>query len=175
MGDPKKSRKTYRRPRQIWTTDQLNSELFLIGSYGLRSKSELWKSQTKVANIRNQARELLALTVELRQVQETKLLNYLHKRGLVKESASLDDVLNLKLEDILERRLQTIVMKKGATAKSPQQSRQLVVHGHVSIGDRVINIPGYLVKKGEESQIILSDEFITNREKSLTGQETIST
>ena len=174
MGDPKKSRKTYRRPRQIWTPDQLNSELFLIGSYGLRSKSELWKSQTKVANIRNQARELLALTVELRQVQETKLLNYLHKRGLVKESASLDDVLNLKLEDILERRLQTIVMKKGST-KSPQQSRQLVVHGHVSIGDRVINIPGYLVKKGEESQIILSDEFITNREKSLTGQETIST
>ncbi|HEX5187397.1 MAG TPA: 30S ribosomal protein S4 [Nitrososphaeraceae archaeon] len=174
MGDPKKSRKTYRRPRQIWTTDQLNSELFLIGSYGLRSKSELWKSQTKVANIRNQARELLALTVELRQVQETKLLNYLHKRGLVKESASLDDVLNLKLEDILERRLQTIVMKKGST-KSPQQSRQLVVHGHVSIGDRVINIPGYLVKKDEESQIILSDEFITNREKSLTGQETIST
>ena len=174
MGDPKKSRKTYRGPRQIWTTDQLNSELFLIGSYGLRSKSELWKSQTKVANIRNQARELLALTVELRQVQETKLLNYLHKRGLVKESASLDDVLNLKLEDILERRLQTIVMKKGST-KSPQQSRQLVVHGHVSIGDRVINIPGYLVKKGEESQIILSDEFITNREKSLTGQETIST
>jgi len=175
MGDPKKSRKTYRRPRQIWTTDQLNSELFLIGSYGLRSKSELWKSQTKVANIRNQARELLALTVELRQVQETKLLNYLHKRGLVKESASLDDVLNLKLEDILERRLQTIVMKKGATAKSPQQSRQLVVHGHVSIGDRVINIPGYLVKKDEESHIALSDEFLTNIEKPLTGQDTIST
>ena len=175
MGDPKKSRKTYRRPRQIWTTDQLNSELFLIGSYGLRSKSELWKSQTKVANIRNQARELLALTVELRQVQETKLLNYLHKRGLVKESASLDDVLNLKLEDILERRLQTIVMKKGATAKSPQQSRQLVVHGHVSIGDRVINIPGYLVKKDEESHTALSDEFLTNMEKTLIGQETIST
>jgi len=175
MGDPKKSRKTYRRPRQIWTTDQLNSELFLIGSYGLRSKTELWKSQTKVANIRNQARELLALTVELRQVQETKLLNYLHKRGLVKESASLDDVLNLKLEDILERRLQTIVMKKGATAKSPQQSRQLVVHGHVSIGDRVINIPSYLVKKDEEPQIALSEEFITNMEKPLTGQEIIST
>lgn len=174
MGDPKKSRKTYRRPRQIWTTDQLNSELFLIGSYGLRSKIELWKSQTKVANIRNQARELLALTIELRQVQETKLLNYLHKRGLVKESASLDDVLNLKLEDILERRLQTIVMKKGAT-KSPQQSRQLVVHGHVSIEDRVINIPGYLVRKDEEPYIVLHDEFITNIEKPLTGQETIST
>ncbi|HET8856949.1 MAG TPA: 30S ribosomal protein S4 [Nitrososphaeraceae archaeon] len=160
MGDPKKSRKTFRRPRQIWTTEQLSSELYLIGSYGLRSKSELWKAQTKVADIRNQARELLALTVEARQVQETKLLNYLHKLGLVKESATLDDVLNLKLEDILERRLQTIIMKKGVS-KSPQQSRQLVVHGHVSIGERVINIPGYMVRKDEEPTIVLHDEFIT--------------
>ncbi len=160
MGDPKKSRKTFRRPRQIWTTEQLSSELYLIGSYGLRSKSELWKAQTKVADIRNQARELLALTVETRQVQETKLLNYLHKLGLVKESATLDDVLNLKLEDILERRLQTIIMKKGVS-KSPQQSRQLVVHGHVSIGERVINIPGYMVRKDEEPTIVLHDEFIT--------------
>jgi small subunit ribosomal protein S4 len=160
MGDPKKSRKIFRRPRQIWTTEQLSSELFLIGSYGLRSKTELWKSQTKVADIRNQARELLALTVEVRQAKEIKLLNYLHKFGLVKESSTLDDVLNLKLEDLLERRLQTIIMKKGIS-KSPQQSRQLVVHGHVSIGDRIINIPGYMVKKEEESQIVLHDEFLT--------------
>ena len=154
MGDPKKSRKTFRRPRQIWTTDQLSSELYLIGSYGLRSKSELWKAQTKVADIRNQARELLALTIEARQAQETKLLNYLQRIGLVKESATLDDILNLKLEDILERRLQTIIMKKD-NAKSPHQSRQLVVHGHVSIGERIINIPGYVVKKDEESKIAL--------------------
>ena len=160
MGDPKKSRKTFRRPRQIWTTELLSSELYLIGSYGLRSKRELWKAQTKIADIRNQARELLALTVEARQLQETKLLNYLHKLGLVKESATLDDVLNLKLEDILERRLQTIIMKKGIS-KSPQQSRQLVVHGHVSIGERIINIPGYMVKKDEEPAIVLHDEFIT--------------
>lgn len=169
MGDPKKSRKTFRRPRQIWTTEQLSSELYLIGSYGLRSKSELWKAQTKVADIRNQARELLALTVEARQVQETKLLNYLHKLGLVKESATLDDVLNLKLEDILERRLQTIIMKKGVS-KSPQQSRQLVVHGHVSIGERVINIPGYMVRKDEEPTIVLHDEFITQLQNPLPSQ-----
>ena len=169
MGDPKKSRKTFRRPRQIWTTEQLSSELYLIGSYGLRSKSELWKAQTKVADIRNQARELLALTVEARQIQETKLLNYLHKLGLVKESATLDDVLNLKLEDILERRLQTIIMKKGVS-KSPQQSRQLVVHGHVSIGERVINIPGYMVRKDEEPTIVLHDEFITQLQNTPPSQ-----
>jgi small subunit ribosomal protein S4 len=118
--------------------------------------------------IRNQARELLALTVEARQVQETKLLNYLNKLGLVKESATVDDVLNLKLEDILERRLQTIIMKKGIS-KSPQQSRQLVVHGHVSIGERIINIPGYMVKKDEEPAIVLHDEFITRLQNPQTS------
>jgi small subunit ribosomal protein S4 len=142
--------------------------LYLIGSYGLRSKRELWKAQTKIADIRNQARELLALTVEARQVQETKLLNYLNKLGLVKESATVDDVLNLKLEDILERRLQTIIMKKGIS-KSPQQSRQLVVHGHVSIGERIINIPGYMVKKDEEPAIVLHDEFITRLQNPQTS------
>jgi small subunit ribosomal protein S4 len=45
-------------------------------------------------------------------------------------------------------------MKKD-NAKSPHQSRQLVVHGHVSIGERIINIPGYIVKKDEESKIAL--------------------
>lgn len=159
MGDPKKSRKTFKRPRQIWTKDQLSSELYLLGTYGLRSKRELWKAQTKIAGIRNQARALLALTTESRHEKENKLLTYLQRLGLVGESATLDDILNIKIEDILERRLQTIVMKKAIT-KSPHQARQLVVHGHVSIGDRTINIPGYPVKKEEESKIILHNEFM---------------
>jgi small subunit ribosomal protein S4 len=74
--------------------------------------------------------------------------------GLVNESATLDDILNLKIEDLLERRLQTIVMKKGGT-KSPHQARQIVVHGHVSLGNRIVNLPGYLVKREEEPQILL--------------------
>jgi small subunit ribosomal protein S4 len=50
-------------------------------------------------------------------------------------------------------------MKKD-NAKTPHQSRQLVVHGHVSIGGRVINIPGYIVKKDEESKIDLRSQFM---------------
>jgi small subunit ribosomal protein S4 len=62
------------------------------------------------------------------------------------------------VEDLLERRLQTIVMKKVST-KSPYQARQIVSHGHVSIGNRKVNIPGYLVRAGEESQILLHIEI----------------
>ncbi|MGD9674398.1 MAG: 30S ribosomal protein S4 [Candidatus Nitrosocosmicus sp.] len=153
MGDPRKSKKSYNRPRSIWTSDQISTELYVVGSYGLRNKRELWKAQTEIARIRNQARALLALSIDVRQEKETQLLNYLSRLGLVTNESSLDDVLNLKIEDILERRLQTIVMKKS-NMKSPYQARQLVVHGHVSIGNRKINLPGYLVKREEESLIL---------------------
>jgi small subunit ribosomal protein S4 len=127
--------------------------LYIVGSYGLRNKRELWKAQTEIARIRNQARALLALSIDVRHDKETQLLNYLSRLGLVTNESSLDDVLNLKIEDILERRLQTIVMKKS-NLKSPYQARQLVVHGHVSIGNRKINLPGYLVKREEEARIL---------------------
>jgi small subunit ribosomal protein S4 len=158
MGDPRKTRKLFRRPRMIWTTDQLNAELYVMGSYGLRNKRELWKAQTEVARIRNQARALLALSSEARSEKEKRLLNFLNRLGLVKEGATLDDILNLKVEDLLERRLQTIMMKKSGT-KSPYQARQIVSHGHVSIGNRKVNIPGYLVRTDEETQILLHVEL----------------
>ena len=157
MGDPRKAKKLYRRPRMIWTTDQLNAELYIMGSYGLRNKRELWKAQTEVARIRNQARALLALSAEARAEKEKRLLNFLNRLGLAKERATLDDILNLKIEDLLERRLQTIVMKKSGI-KSPYQARQLVSHRHVSIGNRKVNIPGYLVRTEEEPQILLHIE-----------------
>jgi small subunit ribosomal protein S4 len=154
MGDPRKAKKSYTRPRSIWTSDQISSELYIVGSYGLRNKKELWKAQTEIARIRNQARSLLSLPIEVRQEKETKLLNYLSRFGLVTSSSTLDDILNLKIEDILERRLQTMVMKRS-NLKSPYQARQIVVHGHVSIGNRKINLPGYLVKKDEELEILV--------------------
>jgi small subunit ribosomal protein S4 len=156
VGDPRKLRKSYRRPRRIWNSDQLNSELYIIGSYGLRNKRELWKAQTRVANFRNQARKLLALTLEERQEKESLLLSFLNRLGLT-NTQSLDDILNLKIEDVLERRLQTIVMRKMGV-KSPLQARQVVVHGHVSVGNQKVNLPGYLVKKEDESKILVHVE-----------------
>ncbi|HXS60000.1 MAG TPA: 30S ribosomal protein S4 [Candidatus Sulfopaludibacter sp.] len=154
MGDPRKAKKSYTRPRSIWTSDQISSELYVVGSYGLRNKKELWKAQTEIARIRNQARSLLSLPIEVRHDKETNLLNYLSRLGLVTTNSTLDDILNLKIEDILERRLQTMVMKRS-NLKSPYQARQIVVHGHVSIGNRKINLPGYLVKKDEELEILV--------------------
>lgn len=71
------------------------------------------------------------------------------------EAASLDDILSLTVEDVLSRRLQTMVFKKGM-ALSPLHSRQLIVHGHVTVGERVITIPGYEVGSQEEGGVKLT-------------------
>jgi len=71
---------------------------------------------------------------------------------MLHETAVLDDVLDLSIEDILERRLQTIVLRKGL-AKSTYQARQLITHGHITIEDRRVTIPSYIVTRKEETQI----------------------
>ncbi len=154
MGDPKKARKQYNRPRSPWRADQLAQELYLLGTYGLRNKRELWKTETQLSSVRKQARTLLAATQVVRQREEKKLLDSLRKRGLIRAEATLDDILSLTVEDMLARRLQSMVFKKGM-ALSALHARQLIVHGHVAVGDRIITIPGYEVGGTEEGMIAL--------------------
>ena len=154
MGDPKNPRKIWRKPKRPLNYDLLNEELYVLGTFGLKNKRELWKAHTELSRVRNQARSLLALTQEVREKKEPALMKSLTRIGLVKENSTLDDVLNLKVTDLLSRRLQTVIQKKGF-AKSPYQARQAVVHGHVMIGDRVVTVPSYIVKVEEENQIHL--------------------
>ena len=154
MGDPKNPRKIWRKPKRPLNYDLLNEELYVLGTFGLKNKRELWKAHTELSRVRNQARSLLALTQEVREKKEQVLMNSLTRIGLVNTNSTLDDVLNLKVTDLLSRRLQTIVQKKGLI-KSPYQARQAVVHGHIMIGERVVTVPSYTVKVEEENQIHL--------------------
>jgi small subunit ribosomal protein S4 len=152
MGDPKKQRKKYETPRFPWRTDIMQGELKLLGQYGLRNKHELWRYETMLSKFRGNARSLIGQAPEQRKKMEEELLARLKKLGVLPETAVLDDVLDLTIEDILERRLQTIILRKSL-AKTAQQSRQLITHGHVTISGQRVKIPGYLVTKPEESHI----------------------
>ena len=105
-----------------------------------------------LSKFRSTARTLIGETTEERKKMEDELLARLKKLGILDETAVLDNVLDLTIEDLLERRFQTIVLRKGL-AKTMQQSRQLIGHGHITIGDRRVTTPGYIVPKSEESQI----------------------
>lgn len=152
MGDPRRQRKKYATPRFPWRTDILQQELKLLGQYGLRNKHELWRHETTLSNFRGIARSLIGRSAEERKKMENELVAKLKKLGVLQETAVLDNVLDLNIEDLLERRLQTIVFRKGM-GKTIQQSRQLITHGHVSVGNRRVTIPSYIVTKEEEHQI----------------------
>jgi len=152
MGDPKKQRKKYETPRKPWDIVRLREELQLIGEYGLRNKRELWKYQTMLSKFRHRARALLALPPEVREREARILLDKLYRMGILPRDADLDRVLDLKVEDLLERRLQTMVYKLGL-AKSMMQARQMIVHRHIAVGDKIVRIPSYMVKRGEEELV----------------------
>ena len=161
MGDPKTSRRVWQKPKRPLNYDLMMDELKTLGTFGLKTKRELWKTQTELSRVRLQARSLLALRQDERERKEPILMQSLSKIGLVNEDSTLDDVLNLQVNDLLSRRLQTMAQRK-LYFKTPYQARQAIVHGHIMIGDSVVTIPSYIVKTDEEAKIHLIPESSFN-------------
>jgi len=108
--------------------------------------------RTTLGNWRSIARKSRSMPQErAAEVQQT-LINKLIKLGVLGPEAGFEDVLTLEVEDILKRRLQTIVFEKGL-AKTIYQARQFVVHGHIQVEGKKINAPSYIVKKAEEDMV----------------------
>ncbi|ADX83338.1 30S ribosomal protein S4 [Saccharolobus islandicus] len=163
MGDPKKSRKKWESPGHPWIKERIGYEQELLGKYGLRNKREIWIAQSIIRKFRHQARSLLALPPAERAVREKQLVGKLLKMALLKrETATVDDILSLTEQDLLERRLQTIVYKKGL-ANTTYQARQLIIHGHIAVNGKRVTSPGYIVNVDEENLI---DYYVTSSFKS---------
>jgi small subunit ribosomal protein S4 len=152
MGDPKKKHKTYNTPKRPYDATALEEELRTIGLYGLRNKRELWKAHTELSHMRGRARDLLGLVAAERERREREIINKLYKRGLVMENGRLEDVLTLSVEDLLERRLQTYIFRRGL-ASSLFQARQLITHGHIAVDGRKVTSPSYQVKIEDEKTL----------------------
>jgi small subunit ribosomal protein S4 len=179
MGDPKNPRRAWKKPKRPLNYDLKMAELKTLGTFGLKTKRELWKAHTELSRLRHQARSLLALRQEVRETKEPILLKSLSKVGLVEENSTLDDVLNLQVTDLLSRRLQTIAQKK-LSFKTPYQARQAVVHGHIMIGDRIVNVPSYVVGMTEEKDVHLEPDsslkdLLEKQQKEQPSQESLGT
>ena len=152
MGDPRKRRKQYNSPGHPYQKPRIEAELVLVGRYGLRNKRELWKARTLMGKFRAQARSILALQEGEREVQENLLISKLSRLGIVQEGTTSDEILGMEVEAILKRRLQTLVVENGL-ASTVQQSRQLIAHRHITINNRVITSPSYLVPISDEETL----------------------
>ncbi|MFL2941429.1 MAG: 30S ribosomal protein S4 [Candidatus Poseidoniales archaeon] len=153
MGDPKFPSKHYNTPSHPWQKKRIEQEKTLIHQYGLKNKREIWKANTKVRNMRRQARKLTANASDVQaQKEKSLLLTKLNRLGMLEEGSGLEDILRMEPESFLDRRLQTQVYLQGL-ASTVKQARQLIIHGHISIEGAVNRVPGMLVTKLQEKEI----------------------
>ncbi|PKL67978.1 MAG: 30S ribosomal protein S4 [Methanomicrobiales archaeon HGW-Methanomicrobiales-1] len=157
MGYPGKNHKSYQTPKRPFEKTRIESETRLVIEYGLRNKREVWKAQADLRKYRKGARNLLVLASSatdkhIFDAKKDELISHLQRAGLLGPDADIEAVLSLKVQAQLDRRLQTMVHRKGL-ARSPKQARQMVTHGHIAIAGRRTTIPSYHVGRIEEGQI----------------------
>lgn len=144
--------KKFERPRTLFDKPRILEENKLVIKYGLKNKKEIWKAEAKIKYFRNRAKTLI--TGE--QEDQQKFFNKLNSIGF--KIKTIPDVLALNKEDLLKRRLPSVMVEKKLATKA-KQARQMVVHKRILINGRVVNIPSYLVRINEENSITLKKKI----------------
>ena len=151
MGDPRKLTNKYESPRRVWDADRIKRDKTLTSVYGLKNTREIWRTLYSLKKARGGAMKYLSQG-DAGTKSAAPLMLRLQRMGIVGPDAKLDDVLALSVENFLDRRLQSRVMKKGL-ARTANQARQLITHGFIAVKGKRVTIPSYMVTVEEEQYI----------------------
>jgi small subunit ribosomal protein S4 len=93
--------------------------------------------------------------LQLREKQKAKAIYGVMERqfkNYYKEADRQRGVTGENLMRLLERRLDSIAYRLGF-APSRSAARELVIHGHVEVNGKKVDIPSYLIKVGDEIRV----------------------
>lgn len=158
MGTGKKLKKKFEKPGHPWERARIEKERILRENYGIRRKSEIWKMSSMLKNFKRQAKKLIAMTGVQTEREKQQLISKLNRLGLIEKDATMDSILSITLENLMDRRLQSKIFLMGL-ARTSKQARQLVIHGHINVNDAVIDSPSYLVKVGDKISYTKASKF----------------
>ena len=165
MGDYKKQRKKFTTPKHPWQKERIEAEKETLKQYGLRRKYETWKMDSTLKKFLHRAKTIIGERTQQSELEKKQLLERLYLLGLLKKDSKVEDILNLTLKNILERRLQTLICRRQM-AKTMRQARQFITHEHIAVGSKKITNPSYLVSIEEEPHIKMVHAIqITNNPK----------
>ncbi|MDH3353191.1 MAG: 30S ribosomal protein S4 [Nanoarchaeota archaeon] len=166
MGDIKKKRKLFSRPKKLFDRARMDEENILVKRYGLKNKREIWKAKTAVSNLRRRAKALIGKDIKEQQAFFDKL----NKIGM--NITDISDVLALTEENVFERRLQTFLFKKKM-ANTIKQARQLIVHKNVLVDGAIVNVPSFVVTKDLEDKISLKEKKAKEAPEEKVAEESV--
>ena len=179
MGIVRKLRKKYVSHKNRWNKGTILDEKKYTQSYALKNKKEIRKAELVISKIKKIAKSFNKDDETKNSSEAIKFITKLKLNGFLDEDKnSLDEVLDMKIDNILRRRISNVVYQNGL-ASTPKQARQFIVHKHITIGDKVIDSPSYIVKTDEEDKIdfiessILADEEHPQRQVLKEKNETI--
>jgi small subunit ribosomal protein S4 len=152
MGSIKRFTNKYETPGHPWRKERIETERALRKQYGLKNSRELWKVISKLTNFKDQVKNFATMAPAQGAKEREQLQARLAKFGLMPEDGNMETVLGYTPDVLLERRLQTIVLKRGY-AHTMRQARQFITHRHVLVGEKCVTAPGYLVPLSEEAKI----------------------
>jgi len=164
MGDIKKKRKLFSRPKKLFDRNRIDQENILVEKYGLKNKKEIWKAKSLVSKFRRRAKQLIKSPKD----EQIIFFNKLNKIGM--KVTNISDILALTEENLLDRRLQTFV-HKDKFANSPKHARQLIVHKRVLVNGAVVNSPSFLITKDLEDKIALKEKNARVKKVELNKQK----
>ncbi|MCP6719194.1 MAG: 30S ribosomal protein S4 [Patescibacteria group bacterium] len=144
----KRKHTRYSRPKRPFDKERIDEEAGIKKEFGLKNKKEIWRAEAKIKSMREKAKKLISADSE----EQKALFTRLKKIGF--DVNSIADVLSLDKKDYLNRRLQTIVVKKKI-AKTQKSARQLITHKKILVGEKVVSSPSYIVPIDLEKRVIL--------------------
>ena len=172
---------TFKTPRRPFEKERIDSELSLVGKYGLKNKREVWRVHYTLSKFRKAARQLLTLEEKdpRRIFEGAALLRRMSRYGLLtSEELKLDYVLGMTLNRLLDKRLQTRIFKEGFQAKSIHPARVLIKQKHIKVGRNVVNAASFMVRSESEKKINLAPTSVLetkmpgrNKKKRQRGKE----
>jgi small subunit ribosomal protein S4 len=158
--------KNYSRPKRPFDKERILEEAKIKKEFGLKNKREIWKVEAKLKSMRSKAKKLISAD----EKEKDLFFKQLGKIGIA--VSTIGDVLSLEKKDLLNRRLQTIVFKKGL-ANTIKQARQMITHKKVIVDRRVVNIPSYVVPVDLENKIKIKNSGVTPKKEGKIKREKI--
>jgi len=153
-------------------------KLFLKGDRCYSSKCQIEKGASLPGKNAKDTRMRKSSTYGVRLREKQKLRRYyglLEKqfKNLFKKAEKKKGVTGENLLELLERRLDNIIYRFGIT-KSRSQARQLILHSHILVNGKKVNIPSYLIDTKDVIEIKEKSGNIENIKEIKEGKIEVS-